>query len=60
MGSGVAVGLIKTVGETLIVGEILQRTGSYVGVFIIAGSMYLIGLAIIHLLVPRLTPAPID
>ena len=45
---------------TLVVGEILQRTGSYVGVFLIAGSMYLLGLAIIQLLVPRLAPAPID
>ena len=45
---------------TLVVGEILQRTGSYVGVFFIAGVAYLVGLAVIHLLVPRLQPAIID
>jgi len=38
----------------LVVGEILQRTGSYVPIFIIAGSMYLLALLIIHLLVPKL------
>ena len=60
VGFGGMSGAIGGMCLTLVVGEILQRTGSYVGVFIIAGSMYLIGLAIIHLLVPRLTPAPVD
>jgi MFS transporter, ACS family, hexuronate transporter len=60
VGFGGMSGAIGGMCLTLIVGEILQRTGSYVGVFIIAGSMYLVGLAIIHLLVPRLAPAPID
>jgi MFS transporter, ACS family, hexuronate transporter len=60
VGFGGMAGAIGGMCLTLVVGEILQRTGSYVGVFIIAGSMYLIGLAIIHLLVPRLTPAPVD
>ena len=60
VGFGGMAGAIGGMCLTLVVGEILQRTGSYVGVFIIAGSMYLIGLAVIHLLVPRLTPAPID
>jgi len=44
----------------LVVGEILQRTGSYVPIFIIAGSMYLLALLIIHLLVPRLEAAKIS
>ena len=60
VGFGGMSGAIGGMCLTLVVGEILQRTGSYVGVFIIAGSMYLVGLAIIHLLVPRLAPAPID
>jgi ACS family hexuronate transporter-like MFS transporter len=60
VGFGGMSGAIGGMCLTLVVGEILQRTGSYVGVFIIAGSMYLIGLAIIHLLVPRLAPAPVD
>ena len=60
VGFGGMAGAIGGMCLTLVVGEILQRTGSYVGVFLIAGSMYLIGLAVIHLLVPRLAPAPID
>jgi len=38
-------------------GYLLQATGSYLPVFFIAAFAYLIGLAIIHLLVPRLEPA---
>lgn len=41
-------------------GHVLQLTGSYMPVFLIAGSAYLIGLLIIHVLVPRLQPAVID
>ena len=43
-----------------VVGEVLQRTGSYVPIFIIAGSAYLVALAIIHGLAPRLEPARPD
>jgi MFS transporter, ACS family, hexuronate transporter len=35
------------------VGVILQRTGSYVPIFIIAGSAYVLALGVIHLLAPR-------
>jgi ACS family hexuronate transporter-like MFS transporter len=35
-------------------GFILEWTGSYMSLFILAGSMYLIALGVIHLLVPRL------
>lgn len=38
-------------------GFLLQFTGSYVPVFILAGCLYLIALLIIQLLVPRLEPA---
>jgi len=37
-------------------GYILQATGSYVPVFLIAAFTYLVGLLIIHLLVPKLEP----
>jgi MFS transporter, ACS family, hexuronate transporter len=60
VGFGGMAGAIGGMTLTLVVGEILQRTGSYVGVFLIAAFMYLFALLIIHLLVPRLTPAPID
>jgi ACS family hexuronate transporter-like MFS transporter len=42
------------------VGLILQFTHSYLPVFIVAGSMYLLALLVIHLLAPRLEPANID
>jgi ACS family hexuronate transporter-like MFS transporter len=39
-----------------ITGGVLQTTGSYFVVFLIAGSTYLVALGIVHLLVPRLEP----
>ena len=60
VGFGGMCGAIGGMCLTLVVGEILQRTGSYVGVFLIAGFAYLAGLLVIHLLVPRLAPAQID
>ena len=39
-----------------ITGYVLEATGSYVPVFIIAASAYLVSLAIVHLLAPRLEP----
>src|ERR1700716_1146672 len=43
----------------LVVGQILQPTGSYVSIFIIAGSAYLVALLIFHLLAPRMKPAEV-
>lgn len=43
----------------LVVGAILETTGSYVPVFIIAGVTYLLALLVIHLLVPKLEAAKI-
>jgi len=39
-----------------LVGEILERTGSYVPIFI-AASAYLVALLLFHLLSPKLDPA---
>jgi ACS family hexuronate transporter-like MFS transporter len=39
-----------------VVGYILDWSGSYVSIFIVAGSMYCLALVVIHLLVPRLAP----
>jgi ACS family hexuronate transporter-like MFS transporter len=53
-------GMAGAVGGMLIAkltGYILQATGSYVPVFIIAGLAYLSALGIIHLLVPKVAPA---
>ena len=42
------------------VGSLLQATGSYVPVFIVAGSVYLVALAVVHWLVPRLEPVKLE
>ena len=39
-----------------VTGYILQTTGSYLPIFIIAGTTYLVTLAIVHALSPRLEP----
>jgi ACS family hexuronate transporter-like MFS transporter len=44
----------------LVVGEILQRTGSYVLIFLVAGSAYLVALAVIHVLAPKIGPVAIE
>ncbi len=52
-------GMAGAIGGMLIAGltgRILQATGSYMPVFLIAGFAYLTALAIVHLLVPRLGP----
>jgi len=56
-------GMAGAVGGMLIakvVGYVLQWSGSYLPVFIIAGSAYLVALGIIQLLAPRLEPARIE
>ncbi len=64
VGSVVGIGgMAGAVGGMLIataVGLILQYTGSYFSIFIMAGSAYLLALAVIQLLVPRLEPANLD
>ena len=60
VGIGGMAGAVGGMVISLVVGEILQRTGSYVPVFFIAGSAYLIALAVIHLLAPKLEGPPIQ
>ena len=55
-------GLAGAVGGILVskfVGLLLEATGSYVPVFVMAGSVYLVALALVHVLAPRLEPATI-
>jgi ACS family hexuronate transporter-like MFS transporter len=63
VGSVVGIGgMAGSIGGMLIattVGLILQYTGSYLPIFIIAGSAYLVALLIMHLLAPRLEPVKI-
>ena len=56
-------GMAGAVGGMLIAkltGYLLQVTGSYVPVFLMAAFAYLTALAIIHMLVPRLDPAKVN
>ncbi|KAB7763204.1 MFS transporter [Xanthomonas maliensis] len=56
-------GFAGAVGGMLIatfIGFLLQATGSYVPVFLMASSAYLIALLVVHRLVPRLEPARLD
>lgn len=55
-------GMAGAVGGMLIakiVGHVLQSTGSYMVPFFMAGAAYLLALAVIHVLAPRLQPARI-
>ncbi|MBI4625325.1 MAG: MFS transporter [Verrucomicrobia bacterium] len=60
VGIGGTAGAIGGMFIALLVGALLQKTGTYVIVFIIAGSAYLASLLVIHLLVPRLAPAKLE
>lgn len=56
-------GMFGAIGGMLIAkvaSAILQQTGSYVPVFLIAGTAYLAALLLIHSLVPRMQPAKLD
>jgi ACS family hexuronate transporter-like MFS transporter len=57
VGLGGMFGAIGGMILSLVVGEVLQRTGKYDTLWVIAGSAYLATLALIHLLAPRLEPA---
>jgi ACS family hexuronate transporter-like MFS transporter len=59
VGIGGMAGAIGGLLIATIVGHVLQWTGSYKVPFLIAGSAYLLALAIIHALVPKLEPATI-
>lgn len=63
VGSVVGIGgMCGAIGGMVIaplVGYILQTTGSYVPIFIIAASAYLVALLIIHIIVPTLEPAKV-
>jgi ACS family hexuronate transporter-like MFS transporter len=56
-------GMAGAIGGWLIadvVGHVLQWTGSYMVPFAMAGCAYLVALAVIHVLAPRLEPARIE
>lgn len=65
-----AVGAVIGIGGTLgavggmfmakFTGWVLDTTGSYMPMFVIAGMTYLVALLVIHLLVPRMEPAKVN
>ncbi len=57
VGIGGMAGALGAMGLLKLTGAILTKTGSYTTLFIIAGCAYLLALAAMHLLVPRLAPA---
>jgi ACS family hexuronate transporter-like MFS transporter len=57
VGIGGMSGAIGGMVLALVVGEVLQRTGKYDILWVIAASAYLVALLLIHVLVPRLQPA---
>ena len=59
-GIGGMAGAVGGLFNAKIVGYVLQRTGSYMVPFFIAGSAYLIALLLIHVLAPRLAPVNLD
>ena len=59
VGLGGMAGALGAMGILKLTGYILERTGSYTVLFLIAGSAYLIALAILHALAPKLEPAKV-
>jgi MFS transporter, ACS family, hexuronate transporter len=60
VGIGGMAGAIGGMFIAKVVGYVLEWTGSYIVPFLIAGSAYLLALAMIQGLAPRLVPATID
>jgi ACS family hexuronate transporter-like MFS transporter len=56
VGIGGMMGAFGGMGIARVVSEILDRSGSYVPIFVIAASAYLLALAVIHIISPRLEP----
>ncbi len=59
VGFATMIGMISGMLVSKAVGYILQRTGSYVPVFVMAGLAYLVAFAFLQLLAPRLEPAQV-
>jgi len=56
-------GMAGSIGGMLVAtgtGWLLQLTGSYLTIFVIAGSAYLVALLVIHLLAPQLRPVDLS
>ena len=59
VGFSTMIGMIGGMFVSQVVGYTLQRTGSYVPVFVMAGLAYLVAFCFVQLLAPRLAPAEV-
>lgn len=59
VGFGTLLGTVSGMFISKMVGYILQKTGSYVPIFVLAGTAYLVALAFVQVLAPRLEPAEV-
>jgi ACS family hexuronate transporter-like MFS transporter len=60
VGIGGTLGAVASVGLQIATGYIVKWTGGYLPLFLIGGSAYLVALAIIQGLSPKLAPAELD
>ena len=60
IGIGGTAGAVGGMLLTKYAGWVLERAGSFKPIFVVAGSVYLLALLVVHLLSPRLAPARID
>ncbi len=60
IGVGGAMGMLGSFLFSGVIGETLQRTGQYWALFAIGALAYLVALAILHALMPRMTPVVLD
>ncbi len=60
VGIGGMAGAIGGMFIAKVVGYILDATGSYVSIFVIAGSAYLVALLLFHLIIPKMQPVDVQ
>jgi len=60
IGIGGTAGAVGGMIFSLYIGEVLERIGTYALIFIVAGSVYLLALGVIHWLAPHLEAAETD
>jgi ACS family hexuronate transporter-like MFS transporter len=59
-GLGGMIGACGGMALFYVTGKVLKQTGNYLPVFVMASLAYVVALLIVHLLVPKLEPAPIE
>jgi len=59
VGIGGMLGGIGGMAFSKYIGQILEKIGTYTPIFIVAGSVYLIALLVIHLIMPKYEPAKV-